>query len=184
MHLPTVFITYTHDSHEHCAAVQQFATLLSDKHIYSENDFWVGTDRQNWGVWAEKYIDETDYTLLIASEGYRRVGEGKVTDDQNRGGAWEIAHLRERLQQARSVWTERILPVVLPGHFITDIPIFLQPYSCTRYQVPTLDEHGIVNLYRGLTRQPEHVRPPMGRPLILPPKSGPGSPGWESRLRP
>jgi hypothetical protein len=181
--LPTVFISYTHDSDEHRDAVLRLAELLADYGIDSVNDFWAEPGRRYWGEWAEKCIDESDYTLVIASEGYRRVGNGQVTDDENRGGTWEVVHLRERLQQARSVWTERILPVVLPGHTIGEIPTFLQPYGCTRYSVPSLDPHGIQALYRDLSHQPEYTRPALGKPMILPPKSGPGSPGWESRRR-
>lgn len=183
MQLPAVFISYTHDSPEHREAVLRFAELLAEYRIYSVNDFWADPDRRNWGEWAEKYIDDSDYTLVIASEGYRRVGNGEVADDENRGGAWEVVHLRERLQQARSVWTRRILPVVLPSHTISEIPTFLQPYGCTRYPVPTLDADGIQALYRHLSKQPEYTRPALGKPMILPPKSGPGSPGWESKRR-
>ncbi|MEV0053548.1 SEFIR domain-containing protein [Saccharopolyspora shandongensis] len=183
MQLPTVFISYTHDSEKHQEAVLRFAELLAEYRIYSVNDLWADPDRRYWGEWAEKCIDESDYTLVIASPGYRRVGNGEATDDENRGGVWEVAHLRERLQQARSVWTRRILPVMLPGRTVSEIPTFLQPYGCTHYPVPTLDANGIQTLYRDLTRQPEYTRPELGEPMILPPKSGPGSPGWESRRR-
>lgn len=183
MQLPTVFITYTHDSQEHKDAVRRFAEVLHGRGIYSRNDFWDVLERQDWGQRGENAIDDTDYTLVIASEGYRRVGNGNVADDENRGGTWEVKYLRERLQQARSVWTRRILPVVLPGHSLDDIPMFLQPYGCTHYEVPTLDVDGIQSLYRALTKQPEYTRPTLGEPMILPPKSGPGSPGWEARRR-
>ncbi|MBB5159255.1 toll/interleukin-1 receptor domain-containing protein [Saccharopolyspora phatthalungensis] len=181
MRLPTVFISYTHDSDEHREAVLRFAQLLAKNGIRSVNDFWADPDRRNWGEWAEKYINESNYTLVIASERYRRVGNGEVPDDENQGGQWEVAYLRERLQRSRSEWTRRILPVVLPGRLVEEIPSFLQPSGCTRYHVSELSEAGIEALYRTLTFQPEHVAPKLGRPLVLPPKSGPGSPGWETR---
>ncbi|NYH77218.1 hypothetical protein FHR84_000532 [Actinopolyspora biskrensis] len=184
MQLPTVFISYIHDNDEHRDQVRKFARLLGDRRIHSENDFWLDPVRRDLGKWAERCIKNTDYTLVIASPRYRLVGNGEVSDDENEGGQWEVSILRDMLQRARSKWTKRILPVVLPGRTKAEIPDFLQPWGVTHYPVPTLDDEGIEELYRTLTLQPEHVRPELGPPLELPPKSGPGSPGWASGNRP
>ncbi|MEU5845310.1 SEFIR domain-containing protein [Saccharopolyspora shandongensis] len=180
MQLPTVFISYIHEDDEHRAQVLKFAQLLADLGIDSGIDFWLGPERQDIGEWAEHYIEKADYTLVIASTRYRDIGNGYGTDHENRGGKWEIVVLREKLQKARSVWTPRILPVLLPGHTEEEIPDFLQPCGAHRYDVPEINEKGIEKLYRTLTKQPKHVKPELGESMVLPPKSGPGSPGWES----
>lgn len=184
MQQPTVFISYIQESDEHCAQVLKFAQLLAKRGIRSENDFWLEPVRQDFGVWAEHLIKATDFTLVIASPRFRDIGNGYGTDDENRGGRWEITLLREMLQQARSTWTERLLPVILPGRTKEEIPDFLQPSGASHYHVPSLTGEGIEDLYRTLTRQREHVRPELGQLVELPPKSGPGSPGWESKDRP
>lgn len=177
---PTVFISYIHEDDEHRAQVLEFAQLLAGLGIASVNDFWLKPYRHDIGKWAEHYIRNSDYTLVIASPRFRCIGDGYGTDDENEGGQWEIALLREKLQQTRSEWTRRILPVLLPGHTKEEIPDFLQPSGAHHYHVPEITKDGVEKLYRTLTEQPKHVKPDLGEPMPLPPESGPGSPGWEA----
>ncbi|MDA3647939.1 TIR domain-containing protein [Saccharopolyspora indica] len=181
MQLPTaVFISYIHEDEEHRKQVLKFVQLLASMGIDSVNDFWLKPYRHDIGKWAEHYIRASDYTLVIASPRFRLIGDGYGADHENEGGQWEIALLREKLQQARSEWTRRILPVLLPGHTKAEIPDFLQPSGAHHYHVPEITKDGVEKLYRTLTKQQKHVKPELGEPMELPPKSGPGSPGWES----
>jgi hypothetical protein len=172
---PKVFISYTHDSDQHCQQVRGFATLLVDSGIDVELDQWATGPRQDWQAWATRGMTESDYVVVIASEGYRRMGDGNGPGDLNLGGQSEAALLRDLLQGSRRTWTSKILPVVLPGQGIEGIPLFLQPHAADRYPVDSLTRESAEDLLRTITRQPRHLRPPLGKPLVLPPKSGPGA---------
>jgi hypothetical protein len=75
------------------------------------------------------------------------------------------------MMQDRDDWITKILPVVLPGHSIDEIPEFLLPYSSTRYVIEHLTPDGTIALRRTLTGQPRHPMPPLGpAPEPLPPE--------------
>lgn len=172
---PTVFVSYTHDDEEHRQAVLEFATVLRSCGITATLDRWASDQRQDWQAWAVRAMLESDYVTVIASEGYRRMGDGNGPNDLNLGGQSEAALLRDLLQGDRQAWTTKILPVILPGQGIDGIPLFLQPNAADRYTVDSITPGGLEDLIRVITSQPRHVRPPLGPPLVLPPQSGPGS---------
>jgi len=172
---PKVFLSYTHDDEAHRKAVLDFATFLTEQGIDIVLDRWTSGRRQDWQAWATKNMTESDYVVVIASPGYRRMGDGNGPNDRNIGGQSEAALLRDLLQGDRNTWTQKILPVLLPGREVDAIPLFLQPHAADRYPVESLTVEGAEDLLRVLTRQPRHVRPPLGpRPVLLP-RSGPGS---------
>lgn len=76
--------------------------------------------------------------------------------------------MRNKMAQDRATWIRKILPVVLPGGTVADIPEFLLPYSATHYIVHRLTPDGILDLRRVLVRQPRHALPPLGSPQPLP----------------
>ncbi len=170
---PKVFISYTHDSEQHHDQVREFATLLVGNGIIVELDQWAAGPRQDWQAWATRLMTSYDYVLVVASEGYRRMGDGNGPADRNLGGQSEAALLRDLLQGDRPAWTAKILPVLLPGQGIEGIPLFLQPHAADRYPVSSLTVEGAEGLLRTITGQPRHLRPTLGRPLVLPPESGP-----------
>ncbi|MDT8913393.1 toll/interleukin-1 receptor domain-containing protein [Amycolatopsis sp. PS_44_ISF1] len=173
---PTVFISYTHDDDDaHRESVREFATLLRKCGVRAILDQWAVSGRQDWQAWATRCITEADFVLVVASRGYRRMGDGNGPHEENLGGRAEAALLRDLLQGDRRTWTKKILPVILPGHRVDEIPLFLQPYAADHYRVE-LTEPGIEGILRVLTQQPRHVPPPLGPPRALAPLSGPGSP--------
>lgn len=172
---PKVFISYTHDSEEHRGAVLAFADFLVRHGIDVVLDRWATDRRRDWQAWMTENITESDYVLVIASEGYRRMGDGTGPNHLNLGGQSEGALLRDRLQGDRATWTAKILPVLLPGHGKDEIPDFLQPNAADRYEVPANTPEAAESLLRVLTRQPRDVPPPLGPRVVLPPRpvSGP-----------
>lgn len=173
---PSVFISYTHDDdHDHYGEVGEFASFLMSNRIVPIIDQWAGVRRQDWYAWAQRGIPHADFVIVVASSGYRRMGDGNGPNEANLGGQSEAALLRDLLQRDRARWTAKMLPVVLPGHTIDEIPDFLQPYAATHYIVTALTVEGAENLLRALTGQPAHIPPPLGPPVHLPPRSGPGA---------
>jgi hypothetical protein len=168
---PKVFISYTHDSEAHRETVLAFADFLVRQGIDVVLDRWATDRRRDWQVWMTRNITESDYVLVIASEGYRRMGDGTGPGHLNLGGQSEAALLRDRLQGDRAVWTAKILPVLLPGHGKDEIPDFLQPNAADWYEVAENTPEAAESLLRVLTRQPRDIPPALGPRPVLPPRS-------------
>ncbi len=169
---PKVFVSYTHDSEEHREAVLAFADFLVRQGIDVVLDRWAADHRRDWQAWMSRSIIESDHVLVIASEGYQRMGDGNGPNHLNLGGQAEAALLRDRLQGDRAAWTAKILPVLLPGHGRHEIPDFLQPNAADWYEVRANTPEGAESLLRVLTRQPRDLPPALGPRLVLPPRSG------------
>lgn len=166
---PRVFISYSHDSEEHENTVREFGTLLrSQLGIDAHLDKWYVNDRRDWSEWAIEQLESADYVLAIASPKFRERADGRTAGPQGRGAQFEGAIMRNKMTQDRATWIRKILPVVLPGATIADIPEFLLPYSATHYVVSRLTPDGIVDLRRALIRQPRHPLPLLGTPPPLP----------------
>ena len=62
---------------------------------------------------------------------YRAVGDGNAASDLHRGVQAEAAVLRDLLYGDRETWLSRILPVILPGRSVDELPAFVQPASAS-----------------------------------------------------
>lgn len=168
---PRVFICYAHDSTEHKALVRSFAVFLIDNGIDVEMDSWNQQERRDWHLWAMKHIRSADFVLVIASPQCRSVGDGDIDPHVPRGLRSEMNLLRELHEGDPGTWLRRILPVVLPGRSVAEIPLFLQPHVADHYVVAELTRAGAEPLLRCLTGQPPYVAPGRGVLPTLPPAS-------------
>jgi hypothetical protein len=172
-HVPRVFVSYTHDDDEHKENVRAFSEFLAadcglDVHL----DRWDTGMRRDWYEWAIDQITQADFVLVIASPMCRLIGDGQVPGDSHRGMQSEISLIREGLHGDRPTWRGRLLPVVLPGRSVDEIPFFLQPHCADRYAVTELTVAGAEELLRTITGQPAYL-PPVRCPRVvsLPPRS-------------
>ncbi len=145
--LTRVFISYSHDSAGHKEQVRRFATFLRedvglDVHI----DAWYDDDRRDWSAWAIEQLRKADFILVVASPDYRRRADGEAEPDEGRGAQFEAAIIRDILTRDLKGQTRRVLPVVLPGRSVDDIPTFLCAYSTTHYIVPEFTWAGVEEL--------------------------------------
>ncbi|MEV6907048.1 toll/interleukin-1 receptor domain-containing protein [Amycolatopsis sp. NPDC051071] len=147
---PTVFISYAHDSPAHKDQVRRFAELLRDGGVEVVLDQWVPPGRQDWGTWAVRAIVRCDFTIIIASPGYKRAADDLDDSRLNLGAQSEAAVIRDELHGDRPQWKRRLLPVVLPGYTKAEIPYFMQPHSADRYHVDSFDARGISSLMAAL----------------------------------
>lgn len=171
--VPRVFVSYTHDDEQHIEAVLRFSHFLAaqcglDVHM----DRWELDRRRNWFQWAIDQITAADFVLVIASPDCKRVGDGQVDNLVNRGMQSEISVLMDRLHHDRKTWLPKLLPVVLPGRKVDEIPLFLLPGIADYYIVPELTIKGVEELLRVITAQPPYV-PPKLNPSVphLPPRA-------------
>jgi hypothetical protein len=161
--------------------VSLLAELLTRKNFSVIIDQLATAHRKDWGTWAPKAIVTSDFTLMIASPDYKKAADGFDDSTRNRGVQSEAAVIRDQLHGDRSRWERKLLPVLLPGHAVEEIPYFMQPYSADWYRIKELTDEGIEDLLNVLTAQPEH-RPGISSAPTHPAHASPGD--SEPRWRP
>ena len=168
---PQVFVSYAHDDEQHKDQVLWLARFLASRGIKVELDSWHTGRRLDWLAWATDQIARADYVIVIASARYRLVGDGNAAGDQNRGVQYETSVLRDFLYRDRDAWLPRLLPTVLPGHTLDELPVFLQPYGASHFVVDSISDAGLEELLRVLTGQPRDIAPELGTMPTLPPRT-------------
>jgi hypothetical protein len=147
---PRVFVTYAHESDEHKRVVLALAECLHDAGVGVVIDVDAWPDRNDWQIWTTTHILGSDFVLAVASPTCRMVGDGTIDPRLNLGLQAEMRTLRDLYTADCPTWSRRILPIVLPGMSIKDIPLFLQPYNGNRYPIACVDRAGIQRLLRTL----------------------------------
>jgi hypothetical protein len=161
---PKVFISYSHDSAEHKEMVHRFASFLHEEvGVEVKLDKWSDDGRRDWSLWAIQALKHADFVLVIASPAYRQRADGDAPANEGRGAQFEAAMIRNELTRDLAGMTRRILPVVLPGMSIDDIPAFLNAYSTTRYVISEFTLDGVEELRVAFTGKPLYSPPPLGR---------------------
>lgn len=170
-----VFVSYAHESEKHRAQVLEFATFLRGAGIEAVLDSWAEDVRRDWSAWAIAEMTAADFVLVVASERYRRAGDGNGPAGVGRGVQSEAALLRELVHDDRATWVRKVLPVVLPGHTVDEIPLFLQPRSASHYLVSAFTTAGAASLLRVLLGRPGHAAPEVNpdRPDLPPHTAAP-----------
>jgi hypothetical protein len=160
---PRVFVTYSHDTPEHKALVEKFARFLRaaiglDVHL----DSWYDNRRRDWSLWAVEQLTKADFILVIASPEYKRRADGTADSDEGRGAQFETAIIRDNLTRDLRRETERVLPVILPGRSVDEIPVFLNGHSTTRYHIEEFTDAGIADLLAAITGHGQYSMPQRG----------------------
>ncbi len=170
---PKVFVSYVHESERHQADVLAFATFLRGQGVDAVLDRWSAASRHDWYAWAINEMTEATFVIVVASPTYRAVGDGGGPSDLHRGVQSEATLLRDLVYGDRLVWTPKVLPVLLPGRTLAEIPRFLSPHTTSRYQVTAYTTAGAEELLRVIHGRPGHVAPPIQPPPDLPPRDVP-----------
>ncbi len=164
---------YAQDSQAHKDAVRSLADLLRAYGVDAEIDQYAEEERQDWNEWAHRHFMASDFVIIVASPRMKASGDGTAPADQNRGVQAEMTLLRDLLHRDRPTWIKKLLPVVLPGRTIDELPDFVGPYALSHYRVEQLTSDGIDTLLRIITSQPRVTRPPLGPLPKLPPVPAP-----------
>lgn len=160
---PRVFISYARDSPAHTEQVRQFATFLRtrlglDTHV----DRWYEDIRRDWPIWATEHLAKADFVVVIASPQYKRQADGLAEPGEDGRAQFQLAILRDNLAKNLRRSTERILPVVLPGRSVRDIPTFLNPHSTTSFHVDEFTHEGASDLLAAITGHGQYPLPELG----------------------
>ncbi|HVV25049.1 MAG TPA: SEFIR domain-containing protein [Pseudonocardiaceae bacterium] len=161
--VPRVFVSYSHDTPAHKEHVRRFATFLRariglDVHL----DQWYEGRRIDWSAWAIDQLNRADFILAIASPHYKLRADGGAPPDEGRGSQFEASIIRNYLTGNLRRETQRVLPVVLPGGVVEDIPTFLNAYSTTRYEIAAFTEDDVADLLAAITGRGRHAMPDIG----------------------
>ncbi|WP_410586595.1 SEFIR domain-containing protein [Amycolatopsis sp. lyj-23] len=160
---PKVFFSYSHDSGQHKDLVRRFATFLRSRiGLEVVLDQWYDNSRIDWSLWATRHLKAADFIIVVASPLYRARADGEAPPDEGRGAQFETAIIRNKLTRDLEDGTRRVLPVVLPGRSIDEIPEFLNPYSMTRYEIAEFTDDGVADLLAAITGQGQHPMPRRG----------------------
>lgn len=137
---PRVFLSYSHDSHEHREKVLGLAERLRQHDgIEASVDRYVeGSPDEGWPRWMLNEIDRADYVLVICTPTYYRRFRGHDLPGQGKGVDWEGAIITQELYDSRSFGT-KFVPVILESAHETSIPEPLR--SATRYTLTATDEY-------------------------------------------
>jgi hypothetical protein len=166
-----VFISYSHDSREHCDRVLTLAQQLRGDGIETELDQFHQDELLHWPRWCEEQLrpEKSDFVLCVCTEEYKRRVEGKVSADVGKGVFWEGTLIYNYLYDEKG--NRRCIPILLGETNGAYIPTVLGGYTHFTLLKLGLDDaqSDYAKLYRLLTRQPGVEKAELGAMLTLPP---------------
>lgn len=132
-----VFISYSHDSNEHCERVLALSERLREDGIETRLDQYVnGSPAQGWPRWMLDQLDEANYVLVICTETYYRRFRGREEPGKGKGVDWEGALVIQELYDSRSR-TLKFVPVLFSAADARYIP---EPLRALTYNTLTSEE--------------------------------------------
>jgi len=164
--LPTVFISYSHDTPEHAQRVLALADELRKNGIDARIDQYVDDPPEGWLRWMERQLVECRFVLLVCTPTYRTRFDRTDPGDAGRGVSYE-GLIAEQLLYEAQMRNEKLIPVLFEDGDEKDVPLVLRAY--TRYRLMRDYER----LYRRLTDQHATKAPPLGELRVLPPAPRP-----------
>ncbi|WP_280391080.1 NPCBM/NEW2 domain-containing protein [Nocardia brasiliensis] len=90
------------------------------------------------------------------------ITDGTAAADEGRGAQFEAAIIRDGLTRDLRKETRRVLPVVLPGRSVDEIPVFLRAHSTTHFIVSEFTTAGVFDLLAALSGVSAHPQPSRG----------------------
>jgi len=159
---PKVFISYSHDTSEHKSDILALASRLRNDGIDCEIDQFInGAPPEGWIRWMERQIEWAEFVLVVCTESYlqRFKGEDRLG---GRGVNFEGLLISQTLYDD-FLENTKFLPVIPEHGSIDHVPLILKRGST--YKINSDYER----LCRVLTKQPEVVKPPIGKRMVLPP---------------
>lgn len=168
---PRVFISYSHDSREHCDRVLALAQQLRRDGINAELDQLHQDELLHWPRWCEEQLrlENSDFVLCVCTEEYKRRIEGKAPADVGKGVFWEGTLIYNYLYDEKG--NRRFVPVRLGKAGAGDIPSLLSGYTRFHLDAFGLDEaqSDYSKMYRLLTGQDGVKKADLGEIFRLPP---------------
>ena len=126
---PRVFVSYSHDSAEHCNRVLELATRLRADGLDAQIDQFENSPPQGWPLWCARQILDSNYVLIICTAVYRDRFLGLEDFGKGRGVKWEAKVIHNTLYYNE----------VNSGF----IPVIFNPSDGNKSRKPSRTLHGI-----------------------------------------
>jgi len=165
MNKPTVFVSYSQDSPDHCNRVLALSDRLREEGVDCTLDQYEDSPPEGWPKWMDRHIKDSNFVILICTETYHRRVMGKEAEGKGLGVKWESTLTYQHIHDAGGE-NSRFIPVLFQLSDAKYIPTPLG--GSTRYCVDS--EQGYEDLYRRLTGQPKTIKPELGKLRALPPR--------------
>ncbi|MEZ5479241.1 MAG: toll/interleukin-1 receptor domain-containing protein [Thiolinea sp.] len=155
-----LFISYSHDSAPHRAAVLSLANRLRQDGLDCMIDQYVnGFPAEGWQRWMETQIEQADFVLVVCTALYLKRYRG-LDEDGGRGVTFEGVVISQTLYDAYYRNT-KFVPVLPDDGDFEQVPLALKGFGAFRMGA---DYEG---LYRYLTGQAVVVAPELGERVVL-----------------
>jgi TIR domain len=155
MNVPSVFISYSHDSEEHKAWVLRLAVELRERGVDATLDQWDLAPGQDVAAFMQKGILDADRVILVCSGTYVRKAEAGT-------GGVGFERLIVTGEVVQNIDTRKFIPVVRANSADPQIPRFLGPRLYINFNDDASYEVKRDELLRELLGAPAYVKPPLG----------------------
>ncbi len=115
-----VFISYSHDSDEHCDRVASLSKKLHKDGLVTILDKDV-TPNEGWPIWINNNIIEADYVIVICTKTYCKRFYGNESSEGGKGVAFEGGIIIQQLYDVKNK-TLKFVPVVFSVSDVQYIP--------------------------------------------------------------
>lgn len=153
--MPSVFISYSHDSPEHKAWALRLATDLRNTGIDATIDQWDLVPGQDVATFMHRGITTTDRVLLVCSEAYVAKADG------GHGGVG-YERLIVTAEVVEAIETKKFIPLVRNNPGKTKTPRFLGPRLYIDFSTDESYPTNLEALCREILGEPANKKPPLG----------------------
>lgn len=162
---PIVFISYSQDSLSFSDRVLEFSNKLRSEGIDAILDQYEEAPPEGWPRWMENSIKNSDYVIVIGSQGYSQKIYSGDQSGKGLGVKWEGNIIYQMFYMSDSI-NEKFIPVVFSGDDVKYIPTPLQ--GSTYYNISNKSDFD--RLYWRLRGVSSKNKPPLGKLRPLPTK--------------
>src|SRR4051794_3346193 len=85
----SVFISYSHDSHEHVDRVLEISDRLRELGVDANLDQYEHQPPEGWAAWMQRQIETSEYVLMVCTKKYRERVEKRAALGEGLGATWE-----------------------------------------------------------------------------------------------
>lgn len=153
--MPSVFISYSHDSREHKTWALKLASDLRNTGIDAAIDQWDLAPGQDLAAFMQRGISSADRVLLLCSEIY-------VTKADAGHGGVGYERLIVTAEVVEAIETKKFIPIVRNNASKTKTPKFLGPRLYIDFSTDDAYTENLETLCREILGEPANKKPPLG----------------------